>query len=203
MHRFPLQAKFRVNGSQVFGVQRLRGSSPAVGQTPNPCGYTPTFDGQVGPANSNGGPLSAINGGNISQINDGSPDAAPVKAFNTLTGKNVSSFSSPVFWENIGSRITFSVNGGTSPQVIVQPYPTYYQYRNGTLVSKFPEALSPFLNFNFSPYPSGTVTCLLVSPVPDVNGNFPINVTPGGRCGDQVTPPDVSVIAPAPSYVQP
>jgi hypothetical protein len=129
----------------------------------------------------------------MAQINDGSPDAGAVRAFNTLEGEDV---SSPLFWENIGSRMTFSFDGGTSPQLVLQPYPTYYEFHNGSLVHVYPEASTPVANFNPNPYPSGTATCHQTSPFDGIT-----RITPGGRCGDQAAPPDVS--ARIPSYVQP
>jgi hypothetical protein len=80
----------------------------------------------------------------VASINDGSPDCDAVKAFNTLTGENV---SNPVFWENIGTKITFWANGGPSPQLVLQPYPTYYEFRNGRLVNTYPQASTPRANF--------------------------------------------------------
>jgi hypothetical protein len=152
--------------------------------------YPNTFSGQAGPAN---GLLANTNSVREAQINDGSRDSGAVRAFNTLEGKDV---SSPVFWENIGSNITFSPNGGTSPQLVLQPYPTYYEFHNGTFVTQYPEAALPLLNFNPNPYPSGTVPCQITSPL-----DSQTRVTPGGRCGDQASAPDVS--ARTPSYVQP
>ena len=76
-------------------------------------------------------------------INDGSPDSGAISAFNTLTGKALPPGSSPVFWENIGTKITFSVANGTAPGLVLQPYPTYYEYRNGIRVSTRPQAASP------------------------------------------------------------
>jgi len=106
-------------------------------------------------------------------INDGSPDSGAIRAFNTLTGKDLPPGSSPVFWENIGTKITFSVANGTAPGLVLQPYPTYYEYRNGTRVSTRPQAASPLGNFAPNPYPFGTVICIGLG-----------GITPGGRCGD-------------------
>ncbi len=126
------------------------------------------------------------------QVNDGSPDSGAVRAFNTLEGKNV---SSPVFWENIGSKITFTVDGGPNPQIAYQLYPTYYEYHNGTFVRQYPEAQTPRENFFPNPYPPGIVPCHKIQP----DGS--IQITPGGRCGDQASSPDVT--ARIPIYVQP
>ena len=186
-----LQVKFRSAGSGFNGPPTiLNGPVPSIGTTINPCGYTVTFAGQIGPAN---GSLPIYEGTRMSQINDGSPDSKAVRAFNTLEGKDV---TNAVFWENIGSRITFSFDGGPTPQVVLQPYPTYYEYHNGALVHEYPEAGQPVLNFNPNPYPSGTVPCTIISPLDSVG-----RTTPGGRCGDQASPPDPS--ARTPSYVQP
>jgi hypothetical protein len=187
-----LQVRFRVNGGGISGFTILHGGSPQVGQTINPCQYTFNFDGQFGPANS-GNVLSVQGNARIPQINDGSPESNAATAFNTLTGKDI---STPVFWENIGSKITFSVGGGTSPQIVMQPYPTYYEYHNGRFFMEYPEALTPRDNFDSNPYPSGTAICSIVSPFDGI-----IRVTPGGRCGDQHSAPDPS--ARTPEYVQP
>jgi hypothetical protein len=93
------------------------------------------------------------------------------------------------------SKITFTVDGGPSPPITLQAYPTYYEYHNGAFVHEYPEAPTPFLNFFANPFPSGTVLCSKIQP----DGS--IQITPGGRCGDQASSPDVT--ARIPSYVQP
>jgi hypothetical protein len=181
-------------GTPYFTVQPtvLQGQNmQLIGTTVNPCGaamgFLALFPGQIGARNGfqipppSGGPPN----NSISIINDGSPDAGAIEAFNTLTGLDV---APAVFWESIGSRITFSAAGGTSALVTVQPYPTYYVYINGTQVSTTAQASNPineFVSGNSSgmmgPYPFGMVPCPGFGLLPTV---------PGGRCGNAVLAPD-------------
>jgi hypothetical protein len=154
-----------------------------IGTTVNPCGaaagFLGFFPGQSGARNAF--QVSSATGGaqfnnSMSIINDGSPDANAIEAFNTLAGLGT---SAPVFWESIGSRITVTATSGTAPLVTVQPYPTYYVYVNGRQTSTYPEATDPHNQFQPNPYPFGTVSCAR-----------PLGVVPGGRCGDAVSAPD-------------
>jgi hypothetical protein len=170
------QVKYRVNGGTFNGAPTVLHQDTRIGTTKNPCGslifgIIGTFDGQPGP---NNGPPPASPGGNtrISLINDGSPDSGAIRAFNTLTGKDLPPGTTAIFWENIGIRVSYSVADGTTPNVVLQPYPTYYQYKNGTKIFTRPQAASPLGNFATNPYPFGTVPCLGVG-----------GITPGGRCG--------------------
>ena len=170
------QVKYLVSGGTFKGAPTVIHQDTRIGTTKNPCGslifgIIGTFAGQSGP---NNGPPPASPGGNtrISLINDGSPDSGAIRAFNTLTGKDLPPGTTAIFWENIGTRISFSVADGTTPNVVLQPYPTYYTYRNGTQVANRPQAASPLGNFATNPYPFGTVPCLGVG-----------GITPGGRCG--------------------
>jgi len=172
------QIKYRVSSGGGFnGAPTILHQETRIGTTKNPCGtvlgFLGTFGGQTGP--NNGPPPASPSGGGsrVSMINDGSPDSGAIRAFNTLTGKDLPPGSSPVFWENIGTKITFSVANGTAPGLVLQPYPTYYEYRNGTRVSTRPQAASPLGNFAPNPYPFGTVICIGLG-----------GITPGGRCGD-------------------
>ena len=187
-----LQIKFLKDTSGFKGSPIVLQQATAIGTTVNPCGPStippaPTImPGQAGPAN---GPPTIISTSNtrVTLINDGSPDAAGIRIFNTLTGNGV---PAPLFWENIGSKITFRYDGGTAPQIVVQPYPTYYDYRNGTQVGTVPQAASPLNNFLLNPYPFGTVWCSYIT-----------GTTPGGRCGDASSPADSSARIPA--YIVP
>lgn len=187
-----LQVKFRVSGGAFNGTPTVLHQKTAIGTTHNPCGtvlgFLGLFPGQSGP---NNGPPYAMSsaGDRISLINDGSPDSGAIRAFDTLTGKDLPSGSTSIFWENIGTRISFTASGPT-PTVVVQPYPTYYEYHNGTLVNTTPQAGSPLGNFNTNPYPFGTVSCIGVG-----------GITPGGRCGDASSPADSS--ARIPTYTLP
>ena len=98
----------------------------------------------------------------------------------------------PKLWENIGSKISFWVQNGVAPVITVQPYPTYYAYRNGVQVNVYPQAATPAAHFYPNPYPFGTVPC------PTPFGNVP-----GGRCGDAASPADASARVPPSGYTQP
>lgn len=181
------QVKMRITtppgGNPYFTVQPavLQGQNmQLIGTTVNPCGAALGFlgflPGQKGTRNAY--QIIPPSNDSISKINDGSPDSNAIEAFNTLAGLSV---ASPVFWESIGSRITFSATGGTSPLVTVQPYHTYYVYVNGKQVSIYPEASDPHNQFQPNPYPFGTVPCPGLGLLPTV---------PGGRCGNAVLAPD-------------
>jgi hypothetical protein len=199
-----LQVKMRITtplgGVPYFTVPPtiLQGQgTQLIGTTLNPCGaitgqFLGLFPGQVGYRN--GFQLQAPSGGaqynsSIYVINDGSPDQNATEAFNTLAGGQT---TSPAFWESIGSRITVSVNSGTTPSVIVQPYPTYYVYVNGSQKTTYPEASSPTGEFVAGsggingPYPFGIVSCTL-----------PLGFVPGGRCGNATLPPDPTARIPS------
>lgn len=176
-----LQVKYRVLGSSFNGTPIILSphSLPKVGQTKEPCNLPfpatdVVLDGQEGPSNGS----IVTNTDIISQVNDGSPDAPAVRAFNTLYGKN--SGSAPLFWENIGSKISFSPGNGTNPSIYSQPFPTYSVYQNGVLLNTLSQPVSPIGNFQPSPFPSGLYPC-----------NYFFS-TPGGRCGDMHSPPDIT-----------
>jgi hypothetical protein len=189
------QIKYRVGANGGFnGAPTILHQDTRIGTTKNPCGslifgIIGTFGGQSGPKN---GPPPATPGGNsrITLVNDGSPDTGAIRAFNTLTGKDLPAGATAVFWENIGTKISFSIANGATPAVVLQPYPTYYEYRNGTLVSTRPQAASPLGNFATNPFPFGTVPCLGLG-----------GITPGGRCGNASSTADPS--ARTPPYVVP
>ena len=189
-----LQVKYRVNSAGSFvGTPIVLHRQVIIGVTKNPCGAVSTFllsfPGQAGPANGPE-PIMASDSSRYSLINDGSPDAGAVRAFDTLTGKDLGSQKVPVFWENIGSKISFKAAGGSAPSVVLQSYPTYYEYHNGRLVNTTPQAGAPLGNFNTNPYPFGIVPCTGIG-----------GTTPGGRCGDATTSADRT--ARSPNYTSP
>jgi hypothetical protein len=156
-----------------------RPKTAAVGATVDPChSPLPPPQPQSGPANQS----SIATSSQISMVNDGSPDEIAVRAFNTLSGRNV---ASPVFWENIGSRITFAPTGAFSGLQVMQPYPSYNIYVNGTYTGTRAQASDPFQQFVVNPYPFGTVSCTRAC-----------GITPGGRCGDAVSPAEVTARTP-------
>jgi hypothetical protein len=183
-----LQVRFRTWATEFNGARVVLQQAVGIGTTHSPISPPPAtllFPGQAGPANSKytafvGGPVD-----HVSLINDGSPTKAGINAYNDLSGN----LASPVLWENIGSEILFTWNGGTAPTTKVQPYPTYYVYRNGTLVSTFAQAPSPLANFAVNPYPFGTVT-----------SGTPPNTVPGGRNGDATSPADLTARIPPSGY---
>jgi len=194
------QLKMRITTDPGTGLPVFNGdpmevvpSVTAIGTTVNPCGgilgtnYLSLVPGQPGPVN--GSSTYLIFPTRSSMVNDGSPDADAVAAFNTLAGIG----QSPVFWENIGSRITFTAANPLSPTIVLQSYPSYNIYVNGALYQSVPEASDPIRQFQTNPYPFGTVPCVAVFPLP--GGGFVTSTTPGGQCGVEA-PPDVSARTP-------
>ena len=180
-----LQIKYRVsadgerlNGDPIIEHSASSYGARTVGMTPNPCtgiaGFLTTFDTQQGFADMK----TVTQTDTFEQINDGSPDAKAIRAFNTLTGKDVPPGQTAKFWENVGSQIAFPVMFGQVGKFVTQPYPTFYLYRNGELENVRKQAPNPIDHFYPNPYPFGNVSC----------GFFEL-VTPGGRCGDAVSPP--------------
>lgn len=149
-----------------------------VGLTKNPCGavlgFGDIFETQQGFADMK----TVKDEENFGQISDGSPDALAINAFNTLTGKDLPSGQTPVFWEDVGSQIAFPVQFGERGKFILQPFPTFFMFRNGELIDVREQAARPIDHFYPNPYPFGTVPC----------GHFELTV-PGGRCGDAKSPP--------------
>jgi hypothetical protein len=155
-----------------------------IGTTMDPIMGAPT-QGQSGPHNGD----RQATAQSIWAINEGSPPAAGILAFNTLMGNAVP--RNPTFWENIGSRIKFSYDNGTEPIVTVQAYPTFYVYHNGRLVSINPQAPQPSDHFYRNPYPFGIVPCdgsTAFGSIPHPHG--------GGRCGNAVAPEESSARIP-------
>jgi hypothetical protein len=189
-----LQVTYRLKDGKFNGAPKVLKRSTFIGTTANPCGSVLTFlaefegqkallDGRLAPE-----------ADSISLVNDGSPDKDAIAAFNTLTGKDMPPDRTPVFWEDIGSRVQFSVASGVAAEVTLQPYPTYYEYRNGHHVDTTAQAQTPLDNFNEAPHPFGTVVC--------DHSNFG-GITPGGRCGDARLKADVSARIPPSRYTCP
>ena len=121
-------------------------------------------DPQAGPANGIIGPTPAVT--RISQINDGSPEIPAIRAFNTLLGLDM---PTPLFWQNIGSKITFNC-GATAPVLKAENYPTYYSYWNGRLILPvFFQSRTPNGHFFTNPYPFGTVNSYGLPPRDDLD----------------------------------
>jgi transglutaminase-like putative cysteine protease len=113
--------------------------------------------GRAGPANNR----LLLDSQKASLINDGTPPASGVAAFHTLTSVIAGTYpkvaSTPLKWNDIGSRLEFSASRGFPYQLYAQVYPTYLVYRNGI---PFPEETvfqnrTPLGNFNANPYPPG------------------------------------------------
>jgi hypothetical protein len=83
----------------------------------------------------------------VHQINDGTPEKQAVDDFNSLLA--------PLQWNNIGSKIRFSVADYDNADVKNQVYPTYHIYKNKALVQTRPQAAEPSANFTLTPYPPG------------------------------------------------
>lgn len=234
------QVKYRVNPAnpaQFNGAPIVLQHDALVGQTVNPTNIPPDFiqntlnwlaelpapynwgflapswttnfflNPQYGPANGLVGPTGDLT--HISQCNDGSPDIFATRAFNTLMAMDV---PNPLFWQNIGSKITFKC-GSTSPVYqLPENYPTYYLYQNGIKTLSFVQATSPKGHFFASPYPFGTDPSYGLLPqwpggtpvLPAIPGlpsppSFP--TLPGGRNGIATLPGDAS--SPTPPYTVP
>ena len=183
------QIRYRSTGSAFLGSPIVLKTGTWRGNTTNPCGevmgFLDEFSSQRGPADIGSAGIGASNQ-TITLINDGSPDSGAIRAFNTLRGKAVAPFGwTPLFWENIGSAIRFRFDGGTAPSLVLQPYPTYYEYRNGKYLGKITQAATPLGNFATNPYPFGTLWCVGTQ-----------GITPGGRCGNAELPRDPSARIP-------
>jgi hypothetical protein len=183
-----LQVKFQIDKSGFKNTKILNYSPGAIGTTHNPCGTVlgqlSLFPGQRGPNNQ----AMRNNKTEVSIINEGSPDAGAIRAFNTLMGKDLPASQTPLFWENIGSAISFKLDHESINALIyVQNYPTYYIYVNGKLLpEKRVQAPEPSAHFYTNPYPFGTVPCSRLGG----------GTTPGGRCGDAESQPDASARVP-------
>jgi len=177
-----LQVRYRIGQNGFAGTPTAIHATTSIGHTPSPIGTIFGFPGpavgQIGPNNGPPHVLPPPGNHRISLINDGSPPANAIRAFNTLAGQGV---ASPVYWENIIFQIRFTWQGGVSATILVQPYPTYYIYRNGRHVNTIAQAASPLGNFAPNPYPFGTVNCIR-----------PGGITPGGRCGNATATPHAS-----------
>lgn len=222
------QVKYRVdaiNPALFNGPPTMLQQGAIVGATVNPTGLPPDFgpilntlsqlpfpfnvgpieaawanhtllDPQAGPANGLIGPVPATD--HISQCNDGSPEIPAIRAFNTLTGLGV---ANPLFWQNIGSKITFNC-GVPAPTPINENYPTYYIYQNGLLVKVVKQAKTPNGHFYANPYPFGTDPSYGLPPqgpgqIPMVPGLPCFPTIPGGRNGLATLPGDTSSSTPA------
>ncbi len=157
---------------------------------------------QPGPANGLIGPTPATN--HISQCNDGSPEIPGIRAFNTLEGLDV---PNPLFWQNIGSKITFTCPNTAPNRPTVENYPTYYWYGNGLFILSFAQAATPHGHFYASPYPFGTDPSFGLPPegpgdIPLIPGVPAFPTLPGGRNGIATLPPDDPSV-PIPPYTVP
>jgi hypothetical protein len=156
-----------------------------IGITTNPLPLPPsTFPGQQAYLNGRSG--ASPGGGFYFSVNDGSPDVAGIRIFNNLMARNLPGSETPKYWEDIGSQIRFRADGNPAGEVITQPYPTYYIYRNGRFQqdATVVQPLTPDGHFYINPFPFGLNAC----------GGLP-----AGRCGEATYIPDPS--APIRPYV--
>jgi len=189
-----LQIRFLVGTNGFSGAPTILHAHTATGNTVNPCGavagFLGVFGSQTGPSDQTG--LVTGNNTRVVGINDGSPDAGAIRAFNTLMGKDLPVGQTPLFWENIGSKISLHYDGTSSGDIAVQPYPTYFVYVNGKPTTVIPQAWTPKAHFYMFPYPFGTVWCVGLG-----------GTTPGGRCGDAASPAEPSAQIPSSGYTLP
>lgn len=180
------QVKYLVQNGKFDGTPVAIRSEAFIGATVDPFVLSPAelFSTQIGPAN--GRTSVSTDNTHIFHMNDGSPEAPAIRAFNTLMALDV---SSPQFWENIGSKITFTCGNTTPDDLIRQNYPTYWVYQNGIHTVTWPEYASPKDEFCADPYPFGTAT------------TFGLVSLQGGRNGDAASPADSTARIPA--YVIP
>ena len=92
-------------------------------------------------------------------MNDGSPDAIAVAAFNTLESPNI--------WSDIGSMFSEGPTTGSSYALAQQVYPTYFIYvRNSdgsfTQVDTKTQATNPSGNFSTTPYPGSSIPAWII-----------------------------------------
>lgn len=153
-------------------------------------------DPQAGPANGLIGPMPATS--RISQSNDGSPDIPAIRAFNTLMAQHM---ATPLFWQNIGSKITFTC-GSAAPDIPTREnYPTYYWCGNGVFIRRFIQWPTPKGHFYANAYPFGEYPSYGL--LPEIFGgplSFPD--LPGGRNGIATTAGD-DPSSPTPPYTVP
>ena len=227
------QVKYRVNLTnltQFNGAPMVLQGGATIGATVNPTGLPPDLssvlnelaslpfpysipglaaaslnhslnDPQAGPANGVIGPTPSVD--HISQCNDGSPEIPAIRAFNTLMGLDV---PNPLFWQNIGSKITFTCPNTAPNPPTYENYPTYYWYGNGLFVRPFPQAGTPQGHFFANPYPFGTDPSYGLPPegpgnIPLIPGVPSFPTIDGGRNGIASTPGDASSSIPA--YIVP
>jgi hypothetical protein len=175
-----LQIHYLINGPQFssssqFGSEQYnprvtndpRTEATDIGTTIDPV-LGQQWPGQQGPEN---GWQKITGNKSFHQVNDGSPDAWAVSAFNNLM--------SPLLWNDIGSKIDEGIplDQGTPPvtgyTVETQVYPTYYNYERASdngfyLMKVIPQAATPSGNFNSAPYyvttPTGSAPYTLPYP---------------------------------------
>jgi hypothetical protein len=137
-----LQMKYLTDGVKLRGTPEFIHKRAVTGRTEDPLAGLPV-DGQDGPKQD----FRRILTSSAYQINDGSPAQPAVDAFNALVY--------PKKWNNIGSRIEFSLSLGTGSGIFRQVFPTYSIYVNLINTEIRPQSESPVANFNDNPYPPG------------------------------------------------
>jgi len=170
-----------------------------IGTTIDPVSQFLEFPGQKGP---NDGAIRSSSSV-VGHINDGSPDVDGVNGFSELMG-DTRHFPNPVYWESIGSRITFKpTSTAPSSPVITQKYPTYYLYTNGNAPTvesiQAAEPKDQFVAWDAfaSAYPFGNNA----SSGSGTTWNWYSTPVPGGRNGDATSAPGST--SRIPPYVAP
>jgi hypothetical protein len=136
------QVKYFVAGGKITDVTRIH-KEIDIGWTIDPITGIAIFPGEAGPANER----FVVTDTEIHQINDGTPEHMAVAAFNTLM--------TPRIWNNIGSKVMFSLAALSAGDVKNQLYPTYNIYVTKSIVALRDQAPDPSGNFNTTPYPPG------------------------------------------------
>ncbi len=136
-----LQADVLLNTGTTF-IYKFIKTHTAIGTTIEPF-LGIALPGQKGPFD---GAFKQVNQQLFYQVNDGTPDAVAVKAFNVLM--------QPLMWSNIGSRIVIGqgFGTGTADSIVNQVYPTYNLYLNGVQIGQRPQLPDPVLTFTSNPY---------------------------------------------------
>jgi hypothetical protein len=195
------QVKFRVDPDggkyDLFNGGVVKAGTVSIGVTVDVIINFP-HPGQPGPNNG----AMRVTPSAVAQINDDSLDGTGINILNELLG-DARHAAPAIFWENIGSRITFTPTS-TVPILTVQDYPSYYWYANGnapTLASD--QQAEPSAHFIPSNMLKGGAYPYGINPSNGAGtfwGSLGILV-PGGRNGDAQSPPDTTSRIPA--YVAP
>lgn len=122
------QATFTQTGGTISTLKVLK-SSAVVGTTPDPCGLVPNASGEAHPFNGARG--VTISGTGVFQLAEGRLGSLGQRVNATINGR-----TTPWIW----SVIRFDASGSLTP-LDHAIFPTYYVYKNGILISTFPQSI--------------------------------------------------------------